>query len=131
MITMISIGAMVALAGVAIVALAERTADGRIGPNQLLGIRTKAAKSSEDAWLAAHRASRHLSIWAGRAMVLVMAISVVVGVVVGGGEADRTLDGWATTLGGGLVVVCAALIIGAIQGHRAAVRVRDGSPLDR
>ena len=52
----IVLGFVLVVAGAVVWIIAVRTADGRIGPNPLAGIRTRATMSSPEAWRAAHQA---------------------------------------------------------------------------
>ena len=56
-------------AGVLLVWCARATASGRLGRNQLAGIRTATTLASDDAWRTAHRAARPLSEAAGWVLV--------------------------------------------------------------
>ena len=52
------IGPLVLIAGtILVLVLIRRCADGRIGVNPLVGIRTPLVMSGEETWLAAHRAA--------------------------------------------------------------------------
>lgn len=52
-------------AGAAQIWLAWATASGRLGRNQVAGIRTPATLASDEAWIAAHRASRSATTTSG------------------------------------------------------------------
>ncbi|MBE9939874.1 SdpI family protein, partial [Cellulosimicrobium cellulans] len=65
-------------AGLLLVWCARATASGRIGRNQVAGIRTATTLASDDAWRTAHRAARPLSEAAG--WVLVAAAPVLLAV---------------------------------------------------
>lgn len=53
----LGVGALMIGAGALLWVMAVRTASGRTGRNNLIGIRTKATRSSDGAWLAAHKAA--------------------------------------------------------------------------
>ena len=52
------IGLAMIAAAVAIIVVTNRAANGALGPNAGFGIRTKATRSSPEAWQAAHRAAK-------------------------------------------------------------------------
>jgi uncharacterized membrane protein len=127
-VTMVLVGLILVASGLAVSVIAQRTADGRIGPNGIAGIRTRATNSSDEAWLAAHREGRKLSVWGGWVMALSAPVAAGVGVLVGvGRNADRAMLGWGIAVGVGAVASTALIVTGAVRGHRAAVAVRDHS----
>ncbi|QDP74197.1 SdpI family protein [Cellulosimicrobium cellulans] len=65
-------------AGLLLVWCARATASGRIGRNQVAGIRTATTLASDDAWRTAHRAARPLSEAAGWALVAASPVLLVV-----------------------------------------------------
>ncbi len=54
----ILIGLALVGAGVGLWAVAERTADGRIGRNRYAGIRLRSTRQSDEAWVAGHQAAK-------------------------------------------------------------------------
>ncbi|MGN7702269.1 SdpI family protein [Cellulosimicrobium sp. 22601] len=66
-------------AGVLLVWCARATASGRLGRNQLAGIRTATTLASDDAWRTAHRAARPLSEAAGWVLVAAAPVLFLVG----------------------------------------------------
>ncbi|MGW6266069.1 SdpI family protein [Cellulosimicrobium funkei] len=65
-------------AGLLLVWCARATASGRIGRNQVAGIRTATTLASDDAWRTAHRAARPLSEAAGWVLVAAAAVLLLV-----------------------------------------------------
>lgn len=53
----LGLGALMIGAGALLWVMAVRTAGGRTGRNNFIGIRTKATQASDGAWLAAHKAA--------------------------------------------------------------------------
>ncbi|WP_454042166.1 SdpI family protein [Cellulosimicrobium sp. Marseille-Q8652] len=96
-------------AGILLVWCARATASGRIGRNQVAGIRTATTLASDDAWRTAHRAARPLSEAAG--WVLVAAAPVLFLVDGEGAELVATLVATTVTLG--------LTVAGAVVGTRA------------
>lgn len=102
--------AMLAAAGV-LWWVAERTADGSLGRNGYAGIRTKATRASDEAWLAAHQASLPWS----RASAAAAALTGVL-VIPARSSAGATL----AVMFGGTAIVLATTLIGARVGVAAA-----------
>ncbi|MFD6029606.1 SdpI family protein [Cellulosimicrobium funkei] len=65
-------------AGLLLVWCARATASGRIGRNQVAGIRTATTLASDDAWRTAHRAARPLSEAAGWVLVAAAPVLLLV-----------------------------------------------------
>nr|WP_167405809.1 SdpI family protein [Sphaerisporangium cinnabarinum] len=65
-------------AGLLLVWCARATASGRIGRNQVAGIRTATTLASDDAWRTAHRAARPLSEAAGWVLVVAAPVLLLV-----------------------------------------------------
>ncbi|QJW35120.1 SdpI family protein [Cellulosimicrobium protaetiae] len=70
-------------AGILLVWCARATASGRIGRNQLAGIRTATTLASDEAWRTAHRAARPLSEAAGWVLVAASPVLFLVDAEVG------------------------------------------------
>ncbi|MEV7228117.1 MULTISPECIES: SdpI family protein [Polymorphospora] len=104
------VAVVMTVSGAVIIWAARATASGRLGRNEITGIRTASTLSSDEAWLAAHRAARSVteaggwSVVAAAVAVLATASPVQMVVVVGAG----------TTL---LLVL---VLVGARRGVRAA-----------
>ncbi|WP_435737828.1 SdpI family protein [Cellulosimicrobium sp. PMB13] len=96
-------------AGILLVWCARATASGRVGRNQVAGIRTATTLASDEAWQTAHRAARPLSEAAG--WVLVAAAPVLF--LVDGDEIELAVTLVATTVTLGLTIA------GAVVGTRA------------
>ena len=117
------LAAMVSGSGVLVAEVARRTADGRLGPNQVAGIRTRATMRSVEAWVVAHSAGRRSTLWGARTLMatgpVTLAIATLLGVTAGDGvEAFQV----STSIGllAGVVLATALITVGARQGHRAA-----------
>lgn len=94
LILMVTVTLVMVAVGWLVIVIAERAADGRLGSNGLAGIRTRATRSSDEAWRAAHQvAERPTAIW-----------SVAI------------------TVGGTLLLILSGF--GAWKGHAAAKRVQ-------
>jgi uncharacterized membrane protein len=59
------LGAVMAGSGALLVRTARATASGRLGRNQVAGIRLPSTLASDAAWLAAHRRAERPTVWAG------------------------------------------------------------------
>ncbi|OLT54478.1 SdpI family protein [Cellulosimicrobium sp. CUA-896] len=97
-------------AGLVLVWCARAAADGRLGRNQVAGIRTAATLASDEAWRAAHRRARPLSEGAG----WVLAAAGPVLLLVPGDSLSAVVAGAAALIALGLTVA------GAVVGSRAA-----------
>ena len=120
--------ALMAGAGLVAIGVANRTADGRTGRNSLAGTRTSATMSSDEAWHAAHDAGRGLSVRGGWVGVIAGAASlpIAAGCWLFGLSADLVVAvALAVSTGIGTVGILGFTVAGAVQGHRAAVEVRD------
>lgn len=122
-----SVAALVLFAaGVLIVWVAKRAANGRLGRNQIAGIRTSVTLSSDAAWLAAHRAAESPTIVAGTGTAVGGALTLVTALV--GGQflsADAlpiTVAIVALSTAGWLL---AWTIWGGVVGQRAAAATLD------
>lgn len=114
-VALIATGLLVVAAGLLIVVLARRAAQGRIRRNPIAGIRTAATMASDEAWLAAHQAGEALTALGGW-------IFVATGAVTMAGARLGALDAgwWAAVLIGGMLLALGAVVAGGIRGHRAA-----------
>lgn len=117
---MVLFGAVLVAGGVAVIEIAERGADGRLGRNGWAGIRTRATRSSDEAWSVAHRAGRADAVLGGRLMAAAALVAAAVGLLVGDGDGDRTLSAWGIAIAIGGVVGAAVTMRGAWRGHQAA-----------
>ncbi|BCJ70259.1 SdpI family protein [Polymorphospora rubra] len=109
---------VMALSGALIVWAARATASGRLGRNEAVGIRTASTLSSDQAWLAAHRAARSVTEAAGWSAV---ATAVVVPFTPGPGQL-------VTVVGIGTAALLVLALVGARRGVRAATAL---PPSDR
>jgi len=113
--------------GALVIGIAHRTADGRMGRNAWAGTRTKATRSSEAAWRAAHQAGLGPSIVAGWIFIAAGVVSPVLAWLIAD-EPDPAMAWW-----GGLVTAFAlagsvVLVLGALRSQRAAKDVNEGFP---
>lgn len=116
--------AVVMLAAAIVVAVVTvRTADGRIGRNQIAGVRTTATLASDEAWHAAHRAARRPTLL-GCAFSGVFALALV-------GCGDHAAA-FLVLLAASVITLTAGVGYGAWVGHRAAQDVgREAGSLPR
>ncbi len=91
-------------------------------PNELVGIRTRATKSSPEAWQLAHRIAAPVLRSTFRIALIGLAIQLVVGLWLGFGAIASAL--FSIVL---FVVVTGMLIRAALLGDRAANRLQAGS----
>ncbi|QOR69578.1 SdpI family protein [Ruania alkalisoli] len=69
-------GVLVVAAGLLLVVVARRAAQGRIRRNPIAGIRTAATMASDEAWLAAHREGESLTALGGWIFVATGAVTM-------------------------------------------------------
>ena len=119
---MVGVGALLVVCGFATIAIATRTADGRIGPTAFMGVRTRATRSSVGAWRVAHEEARGPTVVAGWLLVATGLLGPALGALVGWGDADRAMITWSITLGVGCLALTGFAVKGALDGHRAAKR---------
>ena len=126
LLVMIVVGVLMAGAGVLIISIARRAADGRMGPNAVAGIRTRTTRSSPEAWQAAHQAGLHTTVLAGWASVAAAIIALIAGVIAGSGGDDpnRAMLVWAITIMSGAVLLVGLVVYGAMKGQAAAREVQ-------
>ncbi len=90
---------------------------GSIGPNQLMGIRTRATKASPAAWAVAHEAALP---WVRRTGLVAVGVSAVgTAVLAAGGRPATTVVGTVLALSGYAVLVV-GLVLAATVADRAA-----------
>lgn len=106
----IALGLTFVLAGVTIAWTSWAAANGRLGRNPYLGIRTSTVMSSDETWATAHRASRP---WTG----IAGAISIATGLGVFAPMSEPILT---TLVGVGAACLLGFTLIGAWVGIRAA-----------
>ncbi len=118
----IGMAAVMIGAGVLVIWVAVRAADGRLSRNPLAGVRTRATMASDEAWLAGHQAARNLTVAGG-------AVSVLAGVLL--------LFRPSNALGFAVLMVASGLLValvigGGYVGDRAAKEtlVSQGSQQD-
>lgn len=104
--------------GVVVMTVARRGRDGRLRRNELVGLRTRATLSSDEAWLAAHRASYGASATSGLIAILGGAFTLLA----------RSNGALAAVVTLTCVAILALTFWGAYQGNRAARAVHDEGP---
>ncbi len=126
---MIGLAVILAVSGVVVVTIARRGADGRLGRNGLAGLRTKASRASDQAWLAAHQAALPDSVRAGWVLGLGGILSAVFGLAISVGDSDghRAMIVWGISLGLISLLVTYFLIRSLVRGDDAARAVADDS----
>jgi len=102
-------GAVVAVAGLALVLVVRRAAQGKLARNGLAGIRTPTTLASDEAWLVVHREAMPWTFAGALAMIL--------GGLVAMTADDKTIV--AVTAGGGALVGVTLTLVGAAVGHVA------------
>ncbi len=121
---MLVVGLALVATGFLVVGIAERTADGRLGPNRWAGIRTRATRSSPEAWRAAHDEAHRLTVLGGRLMALAGIAPVLIGLVAAGGEPDRAISWWGSSCLAIITASVALVLVASLNGHRAAADVQ-------
>jgi hypothetical protein len=123
-------GAYLALTlGVALLAglcqvMVSQTVRGKLPRNELMGIRTRATKSSDAAWDAGHRAAVPAERVTARFGLVLVVIAAVVAVIVRPGEDP----GWEILVPAvGFVGTVVGLIVAGVAANRAAKGVADGA----
>lgn len=122
---MLVVGIILVAAGVLVAAIADRTADGRLGPNRWAGIRTRATQSSTAAWLAAHTAAHRHTVLGARLMAIAGVAPVAIGVAVAGGDPERAIAWWGSSCLAIITVSVALVLVASLNGHRAAANLTD------
>lgn len=114
---------VVVLAGLCQV-MASQTVQGKLPRNELMGIRTKATKSSDRAWDAGHRAAVPAERVTARFGLVLVVLSVVVAVIARPGDEP----GWEILVPAvGFIGVVVGLIGAGVVANRAAKAVAEGS----
>lgn len=127
---MVVVGVALVATGLLVAGIADRTADGRIGPNRWAGIRTRATRSSTEAWLAAHTTAHRLTVLGGRLMALSGVAPIAVGVIAADGDPDEAIGWWGSSCLTLITVSVALVLVASLNGHRAAVEANDPLPPD-
>lgn len=120
LIPMVGIGAILMIAGAFTITTAHRLAAGRVAKNGVLGIRTRASLSSDEAWLAAQQAGEPHLVRSGWTAAVTGPVALAVGAAIGAGDAERALVGWTVVLLLGVTALTVLAVRGAVVGHRAA-----------
>ena len=116
---MLGTGALLVASGILVIRVAQRTADGRLGPNRWAGTRTRTTRSSPEAWQAAHLAALPPSILAGRLFAGSAGLGML-GVV--SGDPETSIAIWGVVIGVGVLVATAILLYGAWIAQQTAKR---------
>lgn len=117
---MVGVGLLLAITGRFVMSIADRAADGQLGPNALAGVRTRATTASPEAWLVAHRAARSPTKVGGLAIILAGPVSALFAVLLASDDPDRALAIWGSVLTALAIVAVIPIVLGAVRGHRAA-----------
>ena len=119
------LGLLMVVSGIFVIRLARRAANGELERNGWAGIRTKATRASDEAWLVAHQVGLAKTVFAGRLLAGSAVVGAALGLAIGAGNPSRTLVVWSITI----TVVSMASIVPLIQaslaGDRAAMEVAD------
>lgn len=124
-ILMIACGAIMVGSGILLISVANRTADGRLGPNGWAGIRTAATRSSPEAWAAAHKAGHGLSVLGGWAMAASAFLACIAALFFGGDDPNKATTTWAIAIFIGTMISTGLLILGARKGTQAAAAIQN------
>ncbi|MGH1488443.1 MAG: SdpI family protein [Acidimicrobiales bacterium] len=127
-----AIGLIMVAAGIAVIVVSKRAADGRLKKNRLAGIRTKATLSSDEAWDAAHRAGLGPSIVGGWISIATGIVPVLIGAVLALFDlatAEQYMLVWTVLYVIGVAGLLVAVVLGAVNGNRAAKAVHNPDPL--
>ncbi|MDW3177117.1 MAG: SdpI family protein [Acidimicrobiia bacterium] len=124
LILMVTVSLVMVAVGWLVIVIAERAADGRLGSNGLAGIRTRATRSSDEAWRAAHQVAERPTALAGWTTMASGVAGLCLALVFADGDAERATSIWsvAITVGGTLLLILSGF--GAWKGHAAAKRVQ-------
>ncbi|MEM7141693.1 MAG: SdpI family protein [Actinomycetota bacterium] len=117
---MIIVLVVLTLTGLFQMRVARKLADGSIRRNWLMGVRTTATRSSDEAWLVAQKAGEADLVRTGWTAIATGPAAMLVAVAVGATDAERAMIGWGIALGIGMVALMAFAIRGTVRGHRAA-----------
>jgi hypothetical protein len=111
--------------GIVATVTTRAAARGELARNGMMGIRTRATRSSDAAWEAGHQAASRPMYWC--AVACAVSLVVVLGVAVAGGSDGGVL----LTAGVGGAVVMALLLFAVRQANGAARAAGGGGPLVR
>lgn len=125
------IGGIVAALGMVVIAavcglLARMTRLHQLEPNGVIGLRTKATRSSPAAWQRGHDAARPWVLAAAGAAIGAGVIFVLVGALSGASTADEAVPTWSILVG--YVAVSAVVVAAGVVADRAAKRVASTRP---
>ena len=120
---MVTVSLVMVGSGWLIIWIAVRTADGRLASNGWAGIRTRTTRSSDEAWITAHRAAEGPTKLAGWASIVSGVAAVALGIFFGDGDAERATLIWTTVIMVGGTLLTVLVIYGAWKGQRAAKQV--------
>jgi uncharacterized membrane protein len=115
--------------GLVVITVANRAAAGNLTRNWYAGIRTKATRASDEAWLAAHQAGRAWTVIGGWLLIVAGAAPLLVGALL---SPMLSPDQFLALHTAGLLVAVGlgtgAVVKGALDGHRAAKAVAASEP---
>lgn len=119
----VPVGLLMVVAGLAVIVVAVRTADGRLARGRAAGIRTAETMASDEAWLAAHQAAERGTKLGGVLFIIAGLAPFVLGlplVAAGSGGPESFMTWWAVLLMLGTCAAVAAVLFAAVAGHRSA-----------
>ncbi|MEL6891120.1 MAG: SdpI family protein [Actinomycetota bacterium] len=117
---MVPTSVVLAAAGVGLIVLARRTADGRIGPNNWAGIRTRATRASPAAWRAAHVAARTRSEQAGWVAIATAILGIPIALAVDADDGERAIGAWGIVVTLGAMLLTGLILLAARSAQAAA-----------
>lgn len=118
---LISTGSFVLVAaGLLAIGVARLTATGRLGVNGWAGIRTKATRHSEAAWLAGHQAAEKWLMLVGVIMIVSAGSGMFVSSSADSNDGERQALLWSGTVVIGTIAVVALTAFAASRANRAA-----------
>lgn len=118
---MFAIGALLIGAGLLVMSIAKRGADGSLGANGFAGIRTRATMASPEAWNAAQLAGLRHSMRAGWTLIATALVAPFIGWLVGRpDDPDLAVVWWSVVLLVGTAVVVSLMVIAVMRGQAAA-----------
>lgn len=119
--TMVGVSAIVAVSAQAVIVIAKRAADGRLGPNRWAGIRTRTTLASPEAWRAAHQAGYPRMRMGGIAGHVTAALALIVGAAVATtADPDVAMGVWGAILVVGSLAMAGFAIAATVRGQAAA-----------
>lgn len=122
-----AIAVLFAVTGLFITTVGRRAAKGELKRNFWMGIRTKASRASDEAWVVAHQAGMPKTILAGRIFFFSGFIAAALGLAIGAGNPNRTMLVWGIAVAVLPFVGIVPAIQATLAGDRAAKEWSDQS----